>query len=147
MGEPAIESLDLITVKIIGEVTTKEESPLIKDIIEEFKEVFEGLGLVKGRPIHIELDDQVTPFHITAPRKVPIPLLEQLKTELERITKMGVIEKVEEPSEWCHPILVAIKPSGKIILCIDLTKLNKATKQELYQLDSTVETLAKLGTK
>ena len=87
---------------------------------------------MKGRPIHIELDDQVTPFHITAPQKVPIPLLEQLKTELERITKMGVIEKVEESSEWCHPILVAIKPSGKIILCIDLTKLNKATKQELY---------------
>ena len=100
---------------------------------------------MKGRPIHIELDDQATPFHISAPRKVPIPLLEQLKTELERITKLGVIEKVEEPSEWCHPIVVAMKPSGRIRLCIDLTKLNRATKRELYQLDSTVETLAKLG--
>ena len=37
-----------------------------------------------------------------------------------------------------------MKPSGRIRLCIDLTKLNKATKRELYQLDSTVETLAKL---
>ena len=72
-------------------------------------------------------------------------MLEPLKKELDRITEMGVIIKVEEPSDWCHPIVVALKPSGNIRLCIDLTKLNKATKRELYQLDSTVETLAKLG--
>ena len=70
LGQPAIENLDLIAVNnsVIGEVTAEnEQSILIKDIVEDFKEVFEGLGLVKGRQVHIDLEDQSTPFHISAP--------------------------------------------------------------------------------
>ena len=59
--------------------------------------------------------------------------------------EMRVIKKTDEPTDWCHPIVEEIEPNGKIRLCIDLTKLNAVTNRELYQLDSTVETLAKIG--
>ena len=37
------------------------------------------------------------------------------------------------------------KTKRKIRLCIDLTKLNAVTNRKLYQLGSTVKTLAKIG--
>lgn len=59
--------------------------------------------------------------------------------------KLGVIRKIEEPTEWCHPIVAVMKPDNKIRLCIDLTKLNKGIERELYQLESVEETLARMG--
>ena len=59
--------------------------------------------------------------------------------------KLGVIRKVDQPTEWCHPIVIVTKPNGDIRLCIDLTKLNMGVERELYQLEAVEETLAKLG--
>ena len=59
--------------------------------------------------------------------------------------KLEVIRKIDKPTEWCHPIVIVVKPSGDIRLCIDLTKLNAGVERELYQLESVEETLGKLG--
>ena len=59
--------------------------------------------------------------------------------------KLGVIKKVDKPTEWCHPIVIVSKPNGDIRLCIDLTKLNAGVERELYPLESIEETLGKLG--
>ena len=74
-----------------------------------------------------------------------LPLLKPLKEELQRMLKLGVIEKVDQPTEWCHPIVLVRKSDNSIRICIDLTKLNTVTKREFYQLESVDETLAKLG--
>ena len=113
--------------------------------MNDFKEVFEGLGKVKGRSVHVDTEQDVTPFHISAPRKVPIPLLEPSKTDLDWMLEMGVIKKIEDPTDWCHLIVEEIKPNEKMRLYIDLTKLNAVTNRQLYQLDSAVDILAKIG--
>ena len=59
--------------------------------------------------------------------------------------ELGVIRKVDEPTEWCHPIVVVMKPNGNIRLCLDLTKLNEGIEREFYQLEGIDETIAKLG--
>ena len=59
--------------------------------------------------------------------------------------EMGVIKPVDEPTEWCHPIVVVPKPNGDLRICLDLTQLNKETKREFYELPSVDDTLAKLG--
>ena len=59
--------------------------------------------------------------------------------------QMGVIRKVEKPTAWCHPIVPVKKPNGDLRICIDLTKLNTASKRQFYQLESVDETLVKLG--
>ena len=59
--------------------------------------------------------------------------------------KLGVIEKFDQPTEWCHPIVLVRISDNSIMICIDLTKLNTVTKREFYQLESVDETLAKLG--
>lgn len=59
--------------------------------------------------------------------------------------QLGVIRRVDEPTEWCHPIVVVQKPVKKLRICLDLTKLNQVTKRELYQLETVDETIAKIG--
>jgi hypothetical protein len=50
--------------------------------------------------------------------------------------EMGVIKVVDQPTDWCHPIVVVKKPNGLLRICIDLTQLNKDTKREFYELPS-----------
>ena len=100
---------------------------------------------MKGEPVSIQVNEGTTPYHIGAPRRVAIPMLKPLKEELERMVKLGVIEPVDEPTEWCHPMVLVRKPNGNIRVCIDLTKLNNQTNREFYELPSVDETLAKLG--
>ena len=60
--------------------------------------------------------------------------------------KAKVIVKVEEPTDWCAPIVVVPKPgSNEVRLCVDLTKLNNAVKQEQFMLLSVSPVLAPLG--
>ena len=58
---------------------------------------------------------------------------------------MGVIRPVNEPTPWCHPIVVVPKQNGSIRLCLDLTKLNTVVCREYHQMESVQETLAKIG--
>ena len=146
LGKPAIKALDMLRFSTESEVSCYSlESQEGQDILNEFPEIFQGLGNIKGAPIHIEIQEDATPYHLSTPRHVALPLLDPLKKELSRMEEMGVIRKVEEPTDWCHPIVLVRKENGSIRLCLDLTRLNTAVKREFYQLESVDETLAKLG--
>lgn len=45
-----------------------------------------------------------------------------------------MIRKVEEPTEWCAPIVPVMKPSGAVRICVDLTQLNQFVRRERHQL-------------
>ncbi|UYV83269.1 K02A2.6-like [Cordylochernes scorpioides] len=49
--------------------------------IKEFPEVFEGLGQIRN-PYEIKLKPGAKPYAVHTPRRVPIPLMEKLKTRL-----------------------------------------------------------------
>ena len=58
---------------------------------------------------------------------------------------MNVIFRVDEPTDWCAPMVVTPKASGQVRICADLTKLNQTIKREAYPLASIDFTLGKLG--
>ena len=131
LGKPAIKELGIVKVTIpeTYSCNTVEDT---NAFISKFPNVFTGLGKIKGNPIHIELSQNNNAFHLSAPRQVALPFLEPLKEELRRMEEMGVIRKVDQPTDWCHPIVIVPKQNGKIRLCLDLTKLNIAVKREFY---------------
>ena len=47
--------------------------------------------------------------------------------------QLDVIEPVDEPTEWCSPIVV-----------VDLTRPNQAVRREVYQMPTVEETLGSL---
>ena len=58
---------------------------------------------------------------------------------------MGVISKVEAPTEWCAGMVVVPKSNGKVRICVDLTKLNESVCRERHILPSVEQTLAQIG--
>jgi len=59
--------------------------------------------------------------------------------------KLGLIEQVERPTEWCSSCAVVPKKNGTIRICVDFTRLNKANKREYHPLPTSDETLSELG--
>ena len=59
--------------------------------------------------------------------------------------QQGVISPVTVPTTWCSGLVPVPKPNGKVRLCVDLTKLNKAVHREIHPMPSVDERLAKLG--
>ncbi len=48
------------------------------------------------------------------PRKIPVTLREKLKTELNRMEKIKVIARNEEPIQWINPVVIVEKSNGKL---------------------------------
>ena len=57
-------------------------------------------------------------------------LMDKVKTELQRMEKMGVISRVSEPTDWCAGLVVVPKPDGRVRICVNPTKLNQNVRQE-----------------
>ena len=93
----------------------------------------------------MKLRDDAIPFAQTIPRRVALPLMTKVKAELERMEQLGVISRVEEPTDWCAPKVVVPKPDGKVRICVDLTKLNESVQRERHILPSVEQSLAQLA--
>ncbi|KAK3896105.1 hypothetical protein Pcinc_000203 [Petrolisthes cinctipes] len=117
-------------------------------VIKAFPRVFgkdDMLREMVGGPMHIELTDDARPFSVTAPRIIPYSWREEIKQQLDDLLDKGIIEKVDYPTSWCHPIVpVPKKPSG-VRLCIDLTRLNRYVKRPVYPVRSPHDAIASVG--
>ena len=55
-----------------------------------------------------------------------------MKADLDKDEAMGVIERVEEPSEWCQWMVVVRKPDGSPRRTVDFQPLNKFCRREEF---------------
>lgn len=102
------------------------------DFLSKFKDCFGELGKLPGTH-HITMDPKIKPV-INPPRNIPFALKKKLKEELKRMTELGVITPVTEPTEWVSSLVVVEKPNGSLRVCLDPRNLNKAIKREHYRL-------------
>lgn len=136
LGRPAVELLGLVTR--VHEVLSEET-----DFKAQYPKLFTGLGKIRGE-YQIKLREDAFPFALTTPRRVPLPLLPKVKAELARMENLGVITRVDEPSDWCAGMVVVPKPSGDVRICVDLTKLNESVQREKHPLPAVDQTLGQL---
>ena len=120
------------------------EKKISFDPKKKFSKLFEGLGKVKI-PYRIKLKEDAKPRPLTTPRRVPIPMLKEIKENLDNMVQLGVIEPVEEPTEWCSGLVLAPKANGKIRMCVDYIHLNKYVQREIHPMPSTENILGRLG--
>ena len=67
--------------------------PTTKDyLLQEYADVFEGIGTLPGGPYRIQLKEGYKPVQ-HPPRQVAVSLKPPYKAELERLTQLGVIKK------------------------------------------------------
>ena len=123
LGLPAIKALEII--RGINAIT--------QSIPDQYPTLFSGLGTFKGE-YTIKLQPNAKPFCLFTPRNVPLPLREKVQKEIQRMEKLGVISRVEEPTKWCAGMVVVPKPSGSIHICVDLKPLNESVMREVHPL-------------
>lgn len=148
LGRPALTQLKLVkwkneslAIETINKIAAEKE--YAREIVQQYPEVFKGLGNLRNFEYKIELKDNAIPHSITVLRRVPIPLMKEVESQLNKMENDDVIERVEQPTEWCAP-MVAQNKNRKVRICFDFTELNKFVKREVYQLPSVDETLSKL---
>ena len=153
LGKPEIRNLELLAfVHGVHEVAVEAENTNNRvhvtasrfDPVTEYAGLFSGLGTMPGI-FNIQLKSGTEPMRLYAPRSIAAGLREKAKVELDRMLTMGVIEPVEEPTQWCSELTIAPKPNGSIRMCVDLTALNRGVKREVYPFPIVREMLSKLA--
>ena len=124
-------------LRLVKRVYTIRQEDLTKDMLKQtYPTVFKGLGTL-GR-YHITLQDNCTPV-INPPRRVPHALKGRLQQALEKNVKLGVLKKVDQPTDWVSNLVIVEKKNGSLRLCLDPKDLNKAIKREHYRIPTIQE--------
>ncbi|XP_049524062.1 uncharacterized protein K02A2.6-like [Dermacentor silvarum] len=139
LGYPAIVALGV--VKFVGAV-----APALPDAPprEVPPALFTGLGTFPEE-YTIRIKPDAVPYALSTARRIPIPLRDVVKKELDKMEQEGVIRCVDEPTDWCAGLVVVPKPAGGYRLCVDLTKLNQVVLRERHVLPTVDQTLGLLG--
>ena len=99
--------------------------PTTQVILNEYDEVFNGLGKMKAEPVTLYTKPDVKPV-IQPPRPIPYHLREQFLTEIQRMEENDVIEDHVGPVTWIsNPVLVP-KLDVNLRITVDLRQVNKA---------------------
>lgn len=134
--------LSLKLIEVCKNISISGEEQDANIIINKYKDVFHGLGKLKG-DITLEIDNKITP-RSEPPRRIPIALRKQLKDTLTEMEGMDVIVKEPEHTKWTSNI-VLVKKKNKLRVCIDPKDLNEALKDIKYQLPTVEEILTELA--
>ena len=70
---------------------------------------------------------------------------ERVKKELDRMEKLGVIEKVDKPTDWVNAMVVIEKINGKLKICLDSRPSNQAIKRQCYRLPTAEEIISQMA--
>lgn len=110
---------------------SKDERQQLNEIIATFNvaEKDKILGYTTLIEHHIDTGNQEP---IKQRQYVMSPYVqEQVNSEINRMIEKDIIEPVRNPT-WLNPIIPVKKSNGKIRICLDARKLNKATVKSTY---------------
>ena len=112
-----------------------------QDILNNCPDLFEGLGCLPVEH-HIELNETIEPV-IYLPRRVPDAIRSLVKKKLHRMEEEGVIEKVDQPTDWVNSMVPVIK-QHKTRICLDPRVLNEAIECKHFPLPTIEEVTARM---
>ena len=138
------ESVRKVLQTVRNEANTNPSLAGLTPVLETYADVFvdTSVGCLKGYEYDIKLKDNAVPV-VNAARKIALTLVGDVKNELERMVKLGVLAKVETPTDWVNSMVVVQRP-GKLRICLDPSNLNKFVKREHTHLPTTEEILSRI---
>jgi hypothetical protein len=113
------EKADLKAISENASHLSVSERQQLHTLLLKYEDIFDGnLGTWKGDPYDIKLKANAEPYH-ARPFGVPHIYELTLKTEIERLVKLGVLKKVNR-SQWGAPTFIIPKKDGTVRF-MDLT--------------------------
>ena len=89
----------------------KDSEKKMTELVEEFEDIFKGIGKYRGEPVKIQITDNVLPI-IQPPRWIPLHYIQPLKEHLAEMIKEDVIEgplAEEEEGSWISNLVITDK--------------------------------------
>ena len=96
-----------------------------------YENVFDSnIGTWTGKPYNLPMKQDVEPYH---DQEFTVPKIHELtlKTEVDRIVKIGVLWKVNR-SQWGDPTLSIPKKDGTVRFISDFREVNKRIRRKPY---------------
>ena len=95
--------------------TDKEVKPRSKEhihpMMQKYHTVFEKAVGLLGNDLHLDVDRSRKPVQMPV-RRIPVTIKGNLKAELDRLEKLGVLGRIDEPTEWVSSLVIVKKPNG-----------------------------------
>ncbi len=139
LGRDTAEKLNLLRVgpEVVNQISSNEN----KDIISRYKDIFSGVGQLKGIELKLHIDENVKP--VAQPlRRIAYGLREKVEKKLNELLEQDIIEEVKEtPSKWISPLVVVNKPDGDIRMCVDMRRANTAIIRERHPIPTVDDVL------
>ena len=91
-----------------------------------------------GAPLRLHMDKTILPTAIHKPAMVPIHWRDQVKSDLDRDVRLGVLERVPEntPVTWLSRMVVTSKSNGMPRRTVDMQPQNKASVRQTYPVEA-----------
>ena len=101
------------------------------------------------KPHHITLEPGAEPV-IHPPRSVPVHLRDLYKEEIDKMLELGVITRVDTPTDWVNSIVLSETTNEKgeitkLRVCLDPRDLNKWIKREQHYTKAIDEVVTQLN--
>jgi transposase InsO family protein len=144
LGKKVSEKMGLIKINYDSfHVASVKQS---NDILDQYPEVFKdnAIGVFPCKPVHLVCRDDAVP-KILPTRREPVAFRGRLQSTLDNMCKLGVLVKVDEPTDWVNQMAIQEKKSGELRVCLDPRPLNEVLKKEQYTLPTLEEILPYLS--
>ena len=129
LGCSVSEKLQLVTVHHANSINNS----LVEEYVTRHPQLFTGVGKMADFQIDLHIDKTVS--LVAQPhRRIPFHARKKLEAELDALEKNDIIERVDGPTPWVTPIVIAPKPKDPeaVRLCVDMRQPNKAIIRERH---------------
>ena len=119
-----------------------EQQQALQTVLSKRTKLFSGnLGKYTGQKMHLSLQPGAVPKFL---RHYPVPVSQQAayKKELDRLQKIGVLERTGA-SEWAAPSFIIPKKDGRVRWISDFRYLNKHINRKVYPLPRITDILTR----
>ena len=147
LGHITSTDIGLLRIGLSAGTETAECNVIGKDLASalqtKYPKVLSGIGKLKEYRLKLHVDPEVTPV-AQKPRRIPFALREKVTAKVEELIAKDIVERVDGPTSWVSPVVVAPKVEGEIRLCVDMRKANQAIIREripIATVDEAVENL------
>ena len=123
LGYWTATDLGILRVNPAGTLGTRNcntvDDTLVGQLKAKYPSVLDEIGKLKGYQLKLHVDPSVTPV-VQKMHRVPFSLTDKVTAKVNELLEKDLIEKVEGPTAWVSPVVVASKASGDIRLCVTI---------------------------
>lgn len=134
--------VELESTPILGKNTCVSMNFIRRVHMVQNEDIYTGLGCIKNFQYELDIIKDPT-FDIKQARQIPYVIRAEVKSELDNMEKLIVIEKQTEATPVVSN-LVIVRKNNKIRLCIDPTDVNKNIMRRHHPLKTVEEISAQL---